>query len=296
MTTYKHLHPSTAEYAELDAEQRIQWLRTPRWIGYPRAQDIMSKLEDLVSHPREARMPNMLLIGGTNNGKTRLIKQFAQRHMTDENPSGEYIIAPVLYTQAPPAPSEAGFYSEILNILFEKVPISSTDAKRARVVQVLHGIHLKVLIIDELHNILAGASVRQQQFLNMIKYLGNELQISIVGCGTGDLLRAISIDPQIQNRFIPELLPKWQMNKEFRQLLMSFESILPLRNPSGLHDPMLAGKTLAMCEGTIGELSSLLNIAAIYAIRNGHEEITADILNACGYVSPSDRTQQAARV
>ncbi|MDO9268862.1 MAG: TniB family NTP-binding protein [Methylobacter sp.] len=296
MTTYKHLHPSTAEYIELDTEQRIQWLRTPRWIGYPRAQDIMGKLEDLVSHPREARMPNMLLIGGTNNGKTRLIKQFAQRHMTDENPGGEYIIAPVLYTQAPPAPSEAGFYSEILNILFEKVPVSSTDAKRARVVQVLHGIHLKVLIIDELHNILAGASVRQQQFLNMIKYLGNELQISIVGCGTGDLLRAVSIDPQIQNRFIPELLPKWQMNKEFRQLLMSFESILPLRNPSGLHDPMLAGKTLAMCEGTIGELSSLLNMAAIYAIRNGHEQITADILNACGYVSPSDRTQQAARV
>lgn len=296
MTSYNHLHPGTVEHIELDAESRIQWLKQTRWIGYPRAQEVMGKLEDLVHHPREARMPNMLLIGGTNNGKTRLIRNFAQRHPAEENPGGEHIVAPVLYTQAPPAPSEAGFYSEILNTLFEKVPTSSTDAKRARVIKVLRGIQLKVLIIDELHNILAGASVKQQQFLNMIKYLSNELQISIVGCGTGDLLRAVSIDPQIQNRFTPELLPKWQMNKEFRQLLMSFESVLPLRNPSTLHEPMLAGKVLAMSEGTIGELSTLLNQAATYAIRQGDEQITPDVLNACGYVSPSDRTRQAARV
>lgn len=296
MTSYNHLHLNTFEHIELDPEARIQWLKKPRWIGYSRAQEIMGKLEDLVRHPCEARMPNMLLIGGTNNGKTRLIRTFAQRHPAEENSGGEHIIAPVLYTQAPPAPSEAGFYSEILNTLFEKVPTSSTDAKRARVIQVLRGIQLKVLIIDELHNILAGASVKQQQFLNMIKYLSNELQISIVGCGTGDLLRAVSIDPQIQNRFTPELLPKWQMNKEFRQLLMSFERALPLRNPSALHEPILASKILAMSEGTIGEMSALLNQAATYAIRQGHEQITAEVLNACGYVSPSDRTRQAARV
>lgn len=296
MTSYSHLHPSAAEYIEQDADARITWLKKPRWIGYPRAQEVMGKLEDLVCHPREARMPNMLLIGGTNNGKTRLIRHFAQRHPAEENPGGEHIIAPVLYTQAPPAPSEAGFYAEILGTLFEKVPAGSTDAKRARVIQVLRGVQLKVLIIDELHNILAGASTKQQQFLNMIKYLGNELQISIIGCGTGDLLRAVSIDPQIQNRFMPELLPKWQMNKEFRQLLMSFERILPLRCPSTLHEPVLAGKILAMCEGTIGELSMLLNLAATYAIRQGDEQITSDVLNACGYVSPSDRTRQAARV
>ena len=241
-------------------------------------------------------MPNMLLIGSSNNGKTRLIKQFAQRHLADENKGGEHIIAPVLYVQAPPAPSESGFYAEILNTLFEKVPTSSPEAKRVRVVQVLRAIKLRVLIIDELHNILAGATVKQQQFLNMIKYLGNELQISIVGCGTGDLLRAVSIDPQIQNRFIPELLPKWQMNKEFRQLLKSFEQVLPLRLPSVLYEPMLASKILAMTEGTIGEVSTLLNMASICAIREGSEQINAEVLNAYGYVSPTDRTKWAARV
>lgn len=296
MTAYPRLHPSAVEIVGQEPEARINWLKKPRWIGYPRAQEIMGALEDLLQHPSEARMPNLLLIGGTNNGKTRIIQHFAQRHPAEENPGGEHIVARVLYMQAPPAPSESGFYAEILNTLFERVPTSSTDAKRAQVIRVLRGIQLKVLIVDELHNILAGASVKQQQVLNMLKYLGNELQISIVGCGTGDLLRAVSIDPQIQNRFQPKLLPKWQMNKEFRQLLMSFERILPLRESSGLHETQLASKVLSMCEGSIGELSALLNQAAVFAIRNGEEHITFDVLNACGYVAPSDRTQQAARV
>jgi len=296
MSDYGHLHPSAAQSIELDASGRIEWLKRTRWIGYPRAQELIGKLEDLVRHPRETRMPNMLLIGHTNNGKTQLIQSFAQRHPAEDNPGGEHIVAPVLYVQAPPTPSEASFYSEILNTLYEKVPTASTDAKRTRVIEVLRGIQLKVLIVDELHNILAGASVKQQQFLNMIKYLGNVLQISIVGCGTSDLLRAVSIDPQIQNRFVPELLPRWQMNKEFRQLLMSFERVLPLRNPSSLHESQLASKILAMCEGTIGELSMLLNLAAIHALKHGGEQINPEVLNACGYVSPSDRTQRAARV
>jgi hypothetical protein len=293
---YKHLHSSVLEAIHLGNDEKIKWIKEPKWIGYARARDILTKLDDLLHHPRESRMPNMLLVGSTNNGKTKLIKHFAQKHAPQENPGGDYIIAPVLYFQAPPSPSEAGLYSEILNSLFERVPSASIDAKRARVIQVLRGIQAKVLIIDELHNILAGASVKQQQFLNMIKYIGNELEISIVGCGTGDLLRAVSVDEQIQNRFIPEILPTWKMNKEFRQLLMSFESLLPLKEPSNLHEKLIASKILAMSEGSIGEISTLLNTSAIYAVHQGVEKITEDILNDCGYIAPDERKGYAANV
>jgi hypothetical protein len=295
MSDYPHLHPSAIEALQLEDAERMKWIQKPRWIGYPRAQDILAKLEDLVHHPRQARMPNMLLVGNSNNGKTRLLQTFVQRHLADENIGGEHILANVLYIQAPPSPSESGIYAEILGTLFEKIPTSSAEARRARVIQVLRGIRLKVLVIDELHNILAGATIKQQHFLNVIKYLGNELQISIVGSGTGDLLRAVSIDPQIQNRFTPMLIPKWQMGKEFRMLLKSFEMTLPLRHPSLLHETSLASKVLAMSEGTIGEVSNLLNLAASCAIQQKTEKITFDVLNACAYVSPSDRTREAAR-
>lgn len=296
MTQYSHLHPSVTPILEMTDDERTLWIGRPRWIGYSRAQELLSKLEDLLRTPRQVRMPNMLLIGDSNNGKTSLVSAFLKRHPVDENVSGDHIIAKVMFIQAPPAPSEDGLYAEILSTLFKKLPTSSIAARRKRAIDVMREVELKVLIIDELHNLLAGTSVKQQHFLNVIKYLGNELQISIVGCGTSDLLRAVSIDPQIQNRFTPHLIPKWKADKDYRTLLKSFETVLPLKQASDLHAPEMAKKLLAMSEGTIGELSTLLNAAAIYAINEGVEQITQDVLNSCGYISPSDRTKYASRL
>ena len=296
MADYSHLHQSVIPMMDLSQGDRIQQVKTPRWIGYPRANEILGRLEDLLSHPKEPRMPGILLVGPSNNGKTRLIRQFVKRHPVDENPGGENIIAPVFLIQAPPTPSESAFYSQILNQMFYTVPAASTEAKRVKVINILKKVGVKVLIIDELHNILAGASVKQQQFLNMIKFLSNELEVCIVGCGTGDLLRAVSVDPQIQNRFTPELLPEWDCDTPFRQLLASFEQLLPLREPSVLHSSQLASQIHALAEGTIGEVSTLLNTAAEYAIRSGEERITPEGLKACGYISPYNRKKVAAKI
>lgn len=291
MNMNSHLNPSYIEKLELNTQERVDSISRPRWIGYPLAHDILQRLDDLYRHPRVSRMPNIMIIGRTNNGKTELLRKFCKRHVIDPHVEGGAIVVPVLYIQAPPSPNESDLYSEILNSLYERVPTASTSAKRARVVEVLGKLGVKILCIDELHNSLAGSSVRQQQFLNTIKYLGNELRISFVASGTEDLLRATSVDSQIQNRFEPILLPKWRLNKEFKQLLRTYESILPLKKPSMLHEGLLCKKILATCEGTIGELSTLLNKSAIYAIRQGVECIDATVISSCGYVPPSERSR-----
>lgn len=296
MSNYSHLHQSIIPILNLGDDQRIIQVKTPRWIGYPRAQQILGRLEDLLVHPQQARMPGMLLVGPTNNGKTRIIRQFVKNHPVDDNPGGENIIAPVFSIQAPPSPSEAAFYTHILTTLFHRVPATSVNDKRTKAINVLRKIGVRVMIIDELHNILAGASVKQQQVLNMIKYLSNELEICIVGCGTGDLLRAVSVDSQVENRFTPALLPAWRMDTTFRQLLASFEQVIPLKKPSLLHSSQLATQIHALSEGTIGEVSTLINMAAEHAIHTGTEQITADILRTCGYISPYDRKKVAAKI
>ena len=45
-----------------------------------------------------------------------------------------------------------------------------------------------MLIIDELHNMLAGGPAVRREFLNLIRFLGNVLRIPIVGVGTEDRL------------------------------------------------------------------------------------------------------------
>lgn len=295
MNEFPHLHPSCAKKMNLSTEERLIEISTPRWIGYPKAHQTLQKFEDLLRHPKVARMPNLMLVGRTNNGKTDLIQRFCQSHLPDPNAEGGRIIAPVMYIQAPPSPNEADLYATILSSLYERVPSASTSAKRTRAIQVLKDIGVKVLCIDELHNSLAGSTLKRQHFLNAIKNLGNELRISFIACGTEDILRAISIDPQIQNRFQPILLPKWKFDQDYRQLLRTFEAILPLKEPSNLHSGLLGRKIYATSEGSIGELSLLLNQAATFALKSGEEKITNDIISNCGYTPPSDRSREASR-
>ena len=43
---------------------------------YARAEYINGRLEDLMQRPGSHRMPNLLVVGDTNNGKTALVNRF----------------------------------------------------------------------------------------------------------------------------------------------------------------------------------------------------------------------------
>jgi putative transposase len=154
----------------------------------------------------------------------------------------------------------------------------------------------RMLIIDEVHNILTGPVTTQRQFLNVLKYLGNDLPSPLVGLGTREALRAIQADPQLANRFEPAAVPRWQLHQEFQMLLASFERALPLRAVSRLADAPLARQLLAWSEGSLGELSAGLTTAAVSAVTSGVEGIDAQVLAAITWVPPSERRRQAERL
>lgn len=292
-----HLLESVRPYLELPKDERIDRIRHSRWIGYTRAREILGKLNDLLAHPKTHRMPNLLIVGETNNGKSMIVNQFEDRNPPSDDETGEHAVYPVLVVQAPPVPDEGRLYNTILEKLYAPFKASSRlDRKVSQVIALLKLIGLKVLVIDEIHHILAGTSLRQRHFLNVIKYLGNELQIPIVGVGIQDAFNAIRTDPQLANRFEPALLPKWQMDDEFLRLLMSFERMIPLAKPSNLADEAIAMKIYAMSDGIIGEVSTILTRAAKCAVENETEQITVKTLDSLRWAAPSDRRPKRAAV
>ncbi len=297
MSEFFHLDAGVQELAALPAGERMQRLRQPHWIGYTRSKRILDRLEDLLQYPRTHRMPNLLIVGETNNGKTVVVSRFQRLHAADANMDGDHAIVPVLLIQAPPAPDENRFYGAILEALAAPYkPRGSVAEKQVQVVHLLRTVQLRLLIIDEIHHILAGHIAKQRQFLNVLKHLGNELQIPLVGVGTMDAVRAMQTDPQMANRFEPVALPRWEMNRDFQMLLASFERILPLRQPSRLAEPALAARLLALSEGTIGELSSLLAAAATMALRSEAERIDEEVLAKTGWTPPSVRRRQIEKL
>jgi hypothetical protein len=240
--------------------------------------------------PKVHRMPNLLIIGETNNGKSMLINRFLSKHKPQIHVAGQSSQFPVLVVQAPSVPDEGRFYNAILSQIYVPFRASArVDQRQLQVLRMLDVIGVKLLIIDEIHNILAGTSMKQQQFRNALRHLGNELKIPIVGVGTRDAYFAIQLDKQLENRFDVAPVPKWTMGEDYLRLLASFEAALQLREPSNLSETSLALKVLAMSEGTIGETSRVLVQAASAAIDSGKERIDGATLDRCDYISPSLR-------
>ncbi|WP_274570878.1 TniB family NTP-binding protein [Neisseria leonii] len=127
--TYPHLSPKAVEQFNYSDEQRIEYIRSPRWIGYPQAEQILAKLEDLLVYPSQHRMPNMLLVGDTNNGKTMLVSRFLSKHPAHDNPNGNHIVAPLVLIQASPIPDENRFYNTILDLLYALIKHTTTPIK-----------------------------------------------------------------------------------------------------------------------------------------------------------------------
>ncbi len=288
-----HLLPKAAAYLDRPDAERLTYIRSPRWIGYTQAKTILARLEELLVHPKSHRMPNLLIVGDTNNGKTMLVRRFCNQHKPDDNPEGEAAVVPVLFMQAPPVPDEGRFYNTILELLFAPYkPGDRADRKQFQALKVMKAVGLKMLVIDEIHHILAGSMTKQKAFLNVIKYLGNELEIPIVGVGTRDAFRAIQTDAQLSNRFERALLPRWRNDQEFLRLLATFERVIPLQYPSNLKDGSLADKIYSMSEGYLGEISQVLIGAATKAVETKKECIDKKLLDHLDWVPPSERRKE----
>src|ERR1700733_95125 len=125
---------------------------------------------------------------------------------------------------------------------------------------------VRLCVIDEIHNALSGPTNKVCEMLNVLKNMGNELQIPLIAVGTKDALQVIHSDDQLANRFEPFPLPRWQDNDELQDLIASFERVLPLRRPSDLTNPVLVRRILALSEGVLGEIVTILVRSAEMAV------------------------------
>lgn len=283
-----HLHEGSREVARLPLGERLHHIRADRWIGYPTAVEAVERLEMLFRWPRKQRMPNLLLVGPTNNGKSMVIERFRRQHPPVMEADREYI--PVVCMQMPSEPSELRFYTALLSAIGapfrprQRLP----DVERLAL-SLLREVGVRMLVIDELHNVLAGRGETRREFLNLLRFLGNELHIPLVGVGTREAYLAVRSDDQLENRFEPFVLPLWEVGDEARSLLASFAASFPLRSASSIDTEDMARYLLARSEGTIGELARLLTAAAVAAVESGEERISRRTLTMAEYIGPSER-------
>ena len=77
---YDHLAPECREEANLPTLERIRRIQAERWIGYPRAELVLNRLNELLHYPQRDRMPCLLLYAATGMGKTKILRKFRREH------------------------------------------------------------------------------------------------------------------------------------------------------------------------------------------------------------------------
>jgi hypothetical protein len=275
--SFEHLVGECRAQASLENSERIRAILTERWIAYPRAILALERLEYLLEHPPRDRMPCLLLYGATGMGKTKILKKFVRDHPASFSTRTGINTMPLVVIQMPPEPDEKAFYLQLLDSMNAPSRYSHTVYQlRQIVIDLLRYTKTRMIIIDEIHTLLASTYRQQRIMLNTLRFIANELNLTLVCAGTADAKRALLTDQQLADRFEAIELPPWRNDGDLKRLLASFQALLPLRRPSELTSVETRHEILQRTEGITVRIIRLLEHLAIEALKSGSEAITPE--------------------
>jgi len=217
------------------------------------------------------------------------IEKFLRMHPATYDPREGLQKQSVLMVKMPTTPDERRFYVKLLTTLH--APFSPSERLATlenTAMRLLRKIDLKMLVIDEAHQLLAGSYREQRRALNLLKGLTNELMIPVVAVGTEDALHAVQTDAQVASRFDPLHLARWSESDAFRNFIVTFGKQLPLRKPSPFGDREMIRLVLASSGGITARATRLITRASAEAIADGTECIDCARLDAMNVRRLSD--------
>ena len=110
-------------------------------------------------------MPCLLLTGAPGMGKTHIVQRFMRDHPSEFDAVTGATRTRVAAMQMPPEPLEKDFYDELLIAMGTVVYASSSVVSvRSRARTFARQFGLRLLIIDEIHAMLAGTFRQQRIF------------------------------------------------------------------------------------------------------------------------------------
>ncbi|MEH0420194.1 AAA family ATPase [Streptomyces sp. B21-083] len=219
----------------------------------------------------------VLLEGQPGTGKTTALWE-AGHYCNAQEPDGESV--PVVYVRLAPATSPRLFLAELGRRLGVALRGSPTTADLVvRVSEAMETASTRLVLVDEVQHLRspgkAGSAVAE-----VLDYLCDRIPATFAFAGIGDpTVLAAVVTHTAHRRLVPVHLSILPPGKDWDQVVSEAEAALRLR----AHEP---GTLTAQAEflhqrtgGNVGRLAYLLRTAAVRAVRDGTEQVTASLLS-----------------
>jgi hypothetical protein len=258
-------------------------------VEYARAGQGLRILNLLLEHPRTTRMPSIAVYGDSGMGKTMIMQRFRAQHPPLFDGQAGIERTRVLALQLAGKPGERRLYAQILSALgVPQNPRAAVVELEQVALRLMRAMDVQVLLLDEVHNLLSGTFREQRIVLNTLRYISNELQISLVCFGINDAREAISGDVQLARRQEEFPLTRWAADDAFEDLVLAIIRNLPLRNPTVLSARAMR-RMLQVTDGITSKVFRLVHQLAIEAIKSGAERLTDEAVDHWQPMTPNER-------
>ena len=271
---------------------RVAAIERDRWIGYPAGDAGILRLTEIYSMRARVRMPCLLIYGVSGAGKTMLLEKFQRDHAV-KAPKREGRRS-IVATQMPPVPVIRSLYSEIVRSLNGNIRSTFRFYELENIaIEMLTHAAPRMLIIDEIQHLLSCSARDQRAALNAIKFLSNQLRMTIVAAGTYEALHVLRFDPQIASRFEQMELPVWVESEELRRFVAGYLSMLPIRKDTSAIDRRFIEYLLELTDGITGRIIDVLRRAAVHALTLRTKSVGIEELQYVGTRLPAMVSQRS---
>ena len=294
MDNFDHLHPAVQPLLDLPKAERAGRMLTDRFISHERVTPILDHVDFLRLRPQQTRAAGLVVSGRPGSGKTMLARAVLRRCPPQPAEGGQPATWPVLSISMTGAREAKILYNRILSQLEVPDPGRYVGSDRERMVlKVCKAAGVRLLIVDEIQDILTSTARQQRIALDTIKFLMNELSLPILALGTAQAPEAMKVDEHLNARFTYRTLPVWKHDQYLANFLDALERSLPLREPSHLSSLPLSTTILRLSEGVLDVIVRLVTHAAAHALEQGKEAISPGLIT-CAYERPPVAAVRAA--
>src|SRR5262249_42967916 len=131
------------------------------------------------------------------------------------------MLTPVVAVLMPPDCKPIWLYEELLGAVQAPQPLARPNPAQLekRIIELYGLMRVRLIIIDEVHDMLGGTARQQRIMLNIIRHLTNKLGIPFVLFGTKDARIALMPDPQLARRFAVHNISTWSAGEDFNAFI-----------------------------------------------------------------------------